>query len=209
MDKRDWLTPVSLTIECPIFHLILNAGFTNAFLFKFFQHTLDRIFFLGIAVEKFGVDHFAITCIGFFGNISTFNDFNDVDAEFLCKIIVTLVMSRYCHDRTCTIAHHYVVCNVDWNLLAVYRVNSLKSLNAYTCLVFNKLSSLELCFLGTFITICSDLVHVCDFVFVFINNRMLRCDYHEGNTKQGIRSGCVDFKFFINSINIKVYKCTF
>ena len=56
MDKRDWLTPVSLTIECPVFHLILNAGFTNAFLFKFFQHTLDRIFFLGIAVEKFGVD---------------------------------------------------------------------------------------------------------------------------------------------------------
>ena len=118
-------------------------------------------------------------------------------------------MSRYCHDRTCTIAHHYVVCNVDWDLLAVYRVNSLKSLNAYTCLVFNKLSSLKLCFLGTFITICSDLVHICDFVFVFINDRMLRCDYHEGNTEQGVRSGCVDFQFLIDSVHIKVDKSTF
>ena len=56
MDQRDRLTPVSLAVECPVFHLVLNACFTDALLLKFFQHTLDRIFFLGIAVEKFGVD---------------------------------------------------------------------------------------------------------------------------------------------------------
>ena len=208
MDQRNRLTPVSLTVECPVFHLVLDAGFTDAFLLKFFQHTLDRIFLIGISVEEFGVDHLAITCVSFLGDVAAFDDFNDINAEFLCKIIVTLVMCRHCHDRTCTITHHYIVCNVDRDFLAVYRIDALKTLDAYTCLVFDKLSSLELCLLGTLITVCCDLIHVCDFVFVFIDDRMLRCDYHEGNTEQGIRSGCIDLQFLIDSVDVKVYKST-
>ncbi|CDB77350.1 uncharacterized protein BN552_02139 [Blautia sp. CAG:237] len=208
MDQRDRLTPVSLAVECPVFHLVLNACFTDALLLKFFQHTLDRIFLLGVSVEEFRVDHLSVTCVGFLGDVSTLDDFDDVDAEFLCEIIVTLVMSRYCHDRTCTITHHYIVCNVDRDLLAVYRVDSLKSLDTHTCLVLDKLSSLELCLLGTFITVCSDLVHVCDFVFVFVDDRMLRCDYHESNTKQSIRSGCINLKLLVDSVDVEVYKST-
>ena len=118
-------------------------------------------------------------------------------------------MSRYCHDRTCTITHHYIVCNVDRDLLAVYRVDSLKSLNSHTGLVFYKLCSLEFGFLCTLITICSDLIHVCDFICIFVNDRMFRCDYHECYTKQSIRSGCIDFKFLIDSVNIEVNESTF
>ena len=209
MNQRNRLAPVSLTVECPVFHLVLNTGFTNTLLLKFFQHTLDRIFFLCIAIQEFGVDHFTVTCVSFFGNVSTFDDFDDVNAEFLCEVIVTLIMSRYCHDRTSTITHHYIVCNVDRDFFTINRIDAFQTLDAYTCLVFDKLSSFELCFLGTLIAVCSNLVHVCDFIFVFVDDRMFRSDYHEGNTKQSIRSGCIDFKFFIDSVNIKVYKCTF
>ena len=40
MNDRDWLAPVSLTVKCPVFHLVLNASFTNALLLKLFQHCL-------------------------------------------------------------------------------------------------------------------------------------------------------------------------
>ena len=209
MDKRDWLTPVSLAVECPVFHLILNTSFTDSFFLQFFQHTLNRIFLLCISVQEIGVYHFAVACIGFFGNISAFDNFDNVDAEFLCEIIVTLVVSRYCHDSTCTISHHYIVSNVDRDFLTVNRVDSLKSLDSHTCFIFYKLSSLKLCFLCTLITICSDLIHVCDFICIFVNDRMFRCDYHECYTKQSIRSGCIDFKFLIDSVNIEVNESTF
>ena len=209
MDKRDWLAPVSLTVECPVFHLVLNTGFTDTFFLQFFQHTLDRIFLLCISVQEFRVYHLAIACVSFFGNISTFDNFDDVDAEFLSEVIVTLIMSRYCHDSACTISHHYIVCNVDRDLLAVNRVDTLKSLDSDTCFIFYKLSSLKLCFLCTLVTICNDLVHIRNFVCIFVNDRMFRCDYHESYTKQSIRSGCIDFKFLVDSVNIEINKSTF
>ena len=209
MDKRNRLAPVSLTVECPVFHLVLHTGFTDTFLLEFFKHTLDRILFLCIAVKKFRVDHFSVTSISFFGDIATFDNFDDINTEFLCEIIVTLIMSRYCHDRTGTITHHYVVCNIDWNLLAINRVDSLQTLNAYTGLIFDKLCSFKLCFFCTLIAVCSDFVHICNFIFIFVDDRMFRSNYHESNTKQSIWSGCIDFKFFIDAINIKVYESPF
>ena len=117
-------------------------------------------------------------------------------------------MCRNCHDCACTIAHHYIICNVDRNLLTVDRVDTFQSLNTYTCFVFDELCSLELSFLCTFVTICGDLVHICYFVFVLVDDRMFRSDYHESNTEQSIRSGCINFKFFIDAVNIKVNECT-
>ena len=38
---------------------------------------------------------------------------------------------------------------------------------------------------------------------------MLRCDYHESYTKEGIRSGCIDFKLLVDSVNVEVYESTF
>ena len=38
---------------------------------------------------------------------------------------------------------------------------------------------------------------------------MLRCDNHKGYTEQGIRSGCIDFKFLVDSVNIEINKSTF
>ena len=118
-------------------------------------------------------------------------------------------MSRYRHDGACTISHHYIICNIDRDFLSVNRIDTFKSLDSNTCFIFYKLSSLEFCLLCTLITICNDLVHVCNFVCIFVNDRMLRCDYHESYTKQGVRSGCINFKFLVDSVNIKINESTF
>ena len=208
MNDRDWLAPVSLTVKCPVFHLILNASFTNALLLKLFQHALDGILLICIAIQEIGVDHLAVTCVGFFLNIAALDNLDNVDTKFLGEIIVSLVMCRYRHDRAGTISHHYIVCNVDRDLLAIYRVYALKSLDAYTCFLFYKLGSLELSLLRTLFTVSLDRIHVCDAVSILVDQRMLRCDNHEGYTEQGIWSGGVNLQCLINSVNCEVYEST-
>ena len=110
-------------------------------------------------------------------------------------------MCRYRHNRAGTISHHYIVCNVDRDLLAIYRIYAFKSLDAYTCFLFYKLGSLELSLLRTLFTVSLDRIHVCDAVSILVDQRMLRCDNHEGYTEQGIWSGGVNLQGLINSVN--------
>ena len=117
-------------------------------------------------------------------------------------------MSRYCHDRTSTISHHNVVSNEDRNLLAVHRVDTHKTFDLHTCLILDKLCTLELGLLLAFRTVCLDGIHICNLVSIFIDQRMLRCDNHESYTEQCIWSCCINLKLLICSIDIEVYKCT-
>ena len=111
MNDRDRLAPVSLTVKCPVFHLVLNASFTNTLLLKLFQHALDGILLICIAIQEIGVDHLTVTCVGFFLNIAALDNRDDLFTEFSGKIIVTLIVSRYSHDGTCTITHHNIIGN--------------------------------------------------------------------------------------------------
>ena len=51
---NDWnrLAPVSLTVECPVFHLELNTCTANALAGQLFQHLLDGILLISIAIEE-------------------------------------------------------------------------------------------------------------------------------------------------------------
>ena len=51
MYYRDRLAPISLTIESPVFHLILNALFTAAHFFKNSKHLFDSFFLVCYAVK--------------------------------------------------------------------------------------------------------------------------------------------------------------
>ena len=208
MNDRDWLAPVSLAVECPVLHLVLNTSLADALLLQFLKHTLDGVLLIGISVQEIRVDHLAVACVGFLLDVAALDNLDNVNAKFLCKIIVSLVMCRYCHNSSGTISHHYIVCNVNRDLLAVYRVYALKTLDAYTSFFFYKLGSLELCLLGALFTICLDLIHVCDAVSIFVDQRMLRCDNHKGYTEQGIRSGGINLKCLINSVNCEVHEST-
>ena len=208
MNDRNRLAPISLAVKCPVLHLVLNTSFPNALLLQLFQHTMDGVLLIRIAIEEIRVDHFAVACIGFFLDVTALDYLNDINAKFLRKVIVSLVVCRYRHDGTGTISHHYIVCNIDRDLLAIYRIHTLKALNAYTGFLFYKLGSLKLCFLRTLFTVCLDGIHVGNAVCIFVDQRMLWCDNHKGYTEQGIWSGGIDLQCLINSVNCKVHECT-
>ena len=109
MYYRDRLAPISLTIESPVFHLILNALFTAAQFFKNSKHLFDSFFLVCYAVKLTRVDHFAIACVGFLRNVTALDDFDYVNAELLCKIIVPCIVSRHSHDSACAVSHHNIV----------------------------------------------------------------------------------------------------
>ena len=41
---------------------------------------------------------------------------NDVNAEFLRKFPVALIVRRNCHDCARAVTHHYIVGNIDRNI---------------------------------------------------------------------------------------------
>ena len=208
MDDRYRLAPVSLTVESPILHLILNACFADSLLLKVLDHAFNGILLICIAVQEVGVDHLAVACIGFNAHISALDDFDDVEAERLCKIIVALVVTRYSHDCTRAVTHHDIVCYEQRDLLAVDRIDCLETFDADTCLVLYKVDALELALLLALIAVSLDCIHVRDLIGICIDERMLRCNDHKGDAEKRIRSGRVDTEFFIHTVNREVHKCT-
>ena len=208
MHDRDRLAPVSLAVECPVFHLILYTLLTDAAFFQFLKHAFDGILFICIAIQKFRVDHLAVAGVRFFLDVAAFDDLDNVDTKFLRKIVVSLVMCRYCHDRAGTVTHHYVICDKDRDLLAVDRIDRGQTVDAHARLILYKLRTLKLCFLCTLIAICLNRIKVADTVFVLIDQRMLRCDYHEGNAVKGIRSRRVNAKLIFNAVYREIHKCS-
>ena len=52
MYQRNWLTPVSLTVECPVLHLELYACFANAHLLDFLNHAGDGILLICKSIQE-------------------------------------------------------------------------------------------------------------------------------------------------------------
>ena len=213
MDKRNRLSPVTLTVECPVLHLVLNALVSDALFLKNSEHLCDGILLVCESVKDVGVNHLSVACIGFLFNVSALYNFNDIYAEFLREIIVSLIVSRNSHDSSCSIAHHYIVRDKYRDLLSCNRIYSLKTCNLYAGLILYKLSSLELCLLGSVLSILQDLIPVCNLVLVLIKGRMLRSNNHEGYSVKGIASCGIDLKLIENSSiafirKLEVNECT-
>ncbi len=179
MDDGDGLAPVALTVEGPVLHLVLDALLTDALLLKEFEHTGDGVFFIINTVQELGVDHVAVAGVGLFFNVAALDDRDDVNAEFLCKLVVALVVGRNRHDGTGAVTHHDIDGDIDGNLFPVDRVDAGKAVNAHTGLILDELGPLKLRLLGTLSAVGLNVFHVGNSVFVFINERMLRSHDHE------------------------------
>ena len=129
-----------------------------------------------------------------FVDITALDDFDDVNAEFLCEVVVALVVCRNCHNCAGTVAHHYVVRNVNRNFPAVYGVYRGKTVNSDARLILDELSALELCLLCALLcgndSIASAIAVILS--LYLIDYRMLRSDYHKCNAEQSIAAGRVD-----------------
>ena len=209
MNDRDRLAPVTLTGEYPVSQLIICLSGSKLFLF---QPVNDLFLCFGYfqSVQESGVYHFACgnVCKSFLLYVFAAGYyFNDRKIEFFCKFPVTGIMSRYCHNSACSIAHQYIVGNPDGNFFSVYRIDCTDAVDLNTCLVFCKLRTLKIRFSGCLLLIFTDGIHVFDLVFVFFQRRMLRRNYHIGCTEKSVRSGGVYRKLVFFACNGKINLC--
>ena len=206
MNERDRLAPVSLTVEGPVLHLVLDAGFADALLFDLLAHAGDGILLVGIAVEIFGVDHLSVAGIGFLLDIAALDDLDDINAEFLCKFPVTLVVGGNGHDGTGTVAHHDIVSHEDGNFFACHRVDGLHAFDLKTCLFLDQLGPFKLGLFGAGFAVFIDLIHICDAVGILVDQRMLGSHDHEGHAEEGIGPGGIDPDLLIGICDGEVYE---
>ena len=209
MNDRNRFTPITLTVERPVLHLVLDTLFADTLACEEFEHLCDR-FLLGFdAVEEFGVDHFAVARVSSFFDVAALDDFDDVDAELLCKVVVAFVMCGNCHDRAGTVTHHDVVGDEDRDFLAVCGVDRGQTFDADTGLVLDKLGTLKFGLLCAFFLVCVQRVDVGDLCRILFDDRMLGRDDHESNAEHRVGTGGIDTQVIVGTADGEVCKCAF
>ena len=201
VNERNRLTPVALTVECPVLHLILYTLVTDATLGEDLKHLMDGILLVGEAIKEAGVDHLAVAGVGLLRDVAALDDLDDIDAELLCEVVVTLIVCRNGHDRACTVAHHDIVSDKDRDLLSGDRVDRGQTLDAYAGLLLHELCTLELGLLCGLLTVVHDRIPVRDLVLILIECRMLRSDNHEGDAIEGIAAGGIDLELVVDGLS--------
>ena len=102
MNDRDRFAPVTLTREDPFTDTVVDLLLTDTAFAQPFDHRVDCVF-LAETVQEFGIDMDTVACPGFLGDISAFEDRNDLKTEFLREFIVTLIVRRDRHDGAGTV----------------------------------------------------------------------------------------------------------
>ena len=157
-----------------------------------------------------GIDHgsgsFGISFCHVFNCFAVFCDnLDDRDIKFFSELKVTVIMSRYTHDRTGTVICQYIVGQPDRNFCSVQRISRIAS-GKYTSF-FLILHTVHVGFHGCCIDISINgffLIRCCKICCQFV----LRSQYHESCTVKGIRSCRIDCDLFIFSFYRKIYFCT-
>ena len=208
MNDRYGLAPVSLTVERPVLHFVLNACLAYALFLKVFKHLCNGVFFIRHTVKEAGVDHFSVLRVCFLRYVAALDDLDYINSERLCKIVVALIVRRNSHNRARAVAHHNVIRYVYRNFLAVYGVYRADAVKPDTRLILYKLRALEFRLFRAFGFVCLNGVDVLYSVLIFFDNRMLRRHNHERNAEERIGTGCINAELFVNTGECEVHKRT-
>ena len=192
MDDWDRLAPISLAVESPILHLVLNAALADAELFKLFYSARDRVLLVRVTVEKVRIYHLAVAGVGFLSGVSALYYLDNINAELLCEVEVAGVVRGDRHDRARAVAHHNIVGDVDGDLLAGEGILRRETLKPYARLVLDELGALEFGLLRTLRAVGFDRVHVLYPALVLVDRRMLGSHDHEGHAEERVGAGRVD-----------------
>ena len=165
MNNWDWRTPIALTANQPIAHLVGNLTMANTlafqpsdYLFTSFagRHTIkvttiDQLALTGIKVNN-------IIVINVFCAI---NNFNNWQTKLVGKIVIALVMSWNSHNSALTITGQYIIGDPNWHAVTGGGVDSVAT-GKDACLVvialslnfwfFNRLFTVFLDFSSIFIS---------------------------------------------------------
>src|SRR5699024_2094255 len=74
-----------------------------------------------------GIHQDTVTSICLFGDVAAGHDLSNWQLTLGCKLVVTGIVRWHSHNRTGTVAHHDVVTDEDWDLLAVDRVGGIST----------------------------------------------------------------------------------
>ena len=208
VNHRNGLAPITLPVESPVFHLILDASPAFAHLFQFGNGFFYRILLIRQPIQESGIDHLALAGVCLLGDISPFDHLDDIDSKLLCKVVVSLVVCRHSHNCAGPISHHYIVGNIDRDFLSIYGIYSGKPPDAHPGFILVQLGAFKLRFLCTQLPIRFDLLHIGDLVSVCIDDRVFRCHDHKGDTKKRIRPRRVHRQLLLCAGNGKIHKST-
>ena len=181
---------------------------TQPMLLQIFNHPRDGVLLVRQSVKEAGVDHLAVARICALLYVSALDDLDDIYAECMREVPVSLVMRGHRHDRARTVAHHDIVCDEYRNLLARDRIDRRDALQPQACLVLYELRALKLCLLGALLAICHDRVHIRDLGRVLVYDRMLRRHDHECHAVERVGAGSIYLDLIRLTRDAKVYKGT-
>ena len=205
MDDRNRLAPVALTREQPVSELVLNLALTDLVFLKPVNH-LRNCFFLAQTIQPFGVDMHPIASIGLCFDIAALQNRNDRQMELLCKLIVTRIMRRHCHDRTGAISRQNIIRNPDRNFSAIDRIDRICACED-TRLFLVQIRTVQIALLGRFHLISPD----CVFLLGRrdeIDKRMLWRHDTVGRSEQRIAARREDREFLIGILDLENDFCT-
>ena len=126
MNDWDWFTPVTLTAKEPVTETVGHFFLTTAFFFQP-SHNLGNSIFFVESVQEVRVDMKAIFCVSSLFNVSTFKHFYDWKSKLFSKFPVTLIVGRYSHNSTCSVASKNIVRNPDWDFFPIDRVDGIST----------------------------------------------------------------------------------
>ena len=195
LDDRNRLAPVTLTGEYPVTQLVLHLGMADALFAQPLDHSRDSVL-NGLAVEKIRVDqNTGLILCGkgcLLDILAAGNNLDNLTAELLCKLPVTVIVRRNSHDGTGAVAHQNIVGNENRDLLAVYWIDCGNAVQLNAGLVLIQLGALEVGLAGSLLTVCANVLDVVQLVCPLLDHRVLRGDYHIGRAEQGVRTGGVN-----------------
>ena len=199
MDERNRLAPVSLAVEGPVLHLVLDALAADALLLKVLLHLLNGVLLVRHAVKHAGIDHLAVARVGFLRDVSAFDDLDDLRAEFLRKVIVALVVRGYGHDGSGAIPHHDIIGYKERDPVARDGIDGGQAVQLHAGLVLHELRALEFRLLGGFLPVLLYVRPVRNPVLIFVQQRMLRGNDHERHAVERVAPRGINLELLVRN----------
>ena len=193
MHERDRLAPVALAREHPVAELEIDLFPADALLLKVGDHGRNGLAHLQ-AVQETGIDHLAVAAVrvGLLFDVAALDDLDDRQAEFLCKIVVALVVRGDRHDRARAVAHEHIVGRPDRDLLAGHRVDRGHAFERHARFFLCKLATLKIALERRRLLVGSHLVEVLDAALQRLDDGVLGRYDHVGRAKQRVAAGRID-----------------
>ena len=142
-----------------------------------------------------------VFCVSCFFNVATFKYFYDWKTKLFSKFPVTLIVSRYGHNCTCSVASENVVRNPDWDFSTVNRVYSISS-SPNPCFFLSKVCTSQVWFKAGLVFVVSyslSLFRCCNGIYQV----MLWRQNSEGRTEKGIRTCRKDGEFLVSTFHFE------